>query len=310
MSSDELRELTLLYVVNALDEDERRVIDQRLSRGCPETIGALAEARAVLNHLPTLETPISPSPQARERLRSRIERQQSTEARSPAADSAVRTVPEPKSASGRPADAIPSGRALQSPAKRRYSIAIAAIISMILTGGLIAILVVPAMFDQRGQLLSLQEIVKQMKEDMTAYVDDLNRLQERDQVREAMDQLLSSPALKVISLRALENANDENRGWLYWDPESNRCRIYAEHFERPEGGRYRLALVTEDDQEILGATFTFDDSGRSFFDITLPENDIDSPNHFASVRVLHDDSEEGDETDDVLGRPIFGGSFH
>ncbi len=312
MSSKELGELTLLYVVDALDEDERRVIDNRLSRGCPETIGALAEAQAVVGKLPIQEPRITPSPRARERLRSRVERSRSLPtAPDPASDlpSVPETRPEVPPAPGRPADSPPHGRRPSPRLRDRYPLAIAAVVSMVLTGALMAILVVPALFDQRGQLQSLQAVVDQMKDDMLAYVDDLERLRDHDQVRQAMDQMLSSPALRVISLRALENAGEENLGWLYWDPASKRCRIYAEHFERPEGGRFRLALITEDEREILGATFTFDDSGRSFFDITLPENGIDSPNQFASVRVLHDDSEE-EETEDVLGRPILGGSFH
>ena len=52
MKCEERRDLMLLYVTDAVDASEAAEIRAHLASGCPECIGALAEAEAVVAHLP------------------------------------------------------------------------------------------------------------------------------------------------------------------------------------------------------------------------------------------------------------------
>ena len=72
MTCDDRRDQMLLYVVGALDDDERQSLEQHLQTGCPQCAGALAEARAIIKHLPLALDPVDPPPRTKGRLMERI----------------------------------------------------------------------------------------------------------------------------------------------------------------------------------------------------------------------------------------------
>ncbi len=62
----------LLYVTDALDASEAADIRAHLATGCPECAGSLAEAQALVAHLPHALDLIAPPSSARERLIERV----------------------------------------------------------------------------------------------------------------------------------------------------------------------------------------------------------------------------------------------
>ncbi len=87
MTCNERQELILLYVANALDDDERGALDAHLRSGCLQCAGALAEAESMASHLSLMLPPVAPSAGAFALLRARIE---SPRAEPPRRDSNVR----------------------------------------------------------------------------------------------------------------------------------------------------------------------------------------------------------------------------
>ncbi len=299
MSSEALKEQMLLYVIDALDDEERCEVERRLDIGCPVAIGALAEARAVIQKVPHELQPIAPPDNARTRLHRRLESHRTVQV----------PLASPERSRPREAPGTSTGTSPDPAKTYRHSMALAAAVAMALTAIALAFYALPTIGDQRIQLGELQQIVGQLKGDVDSYLEDLGRLRERDEVRQTMTEVLSSPALRVASLRVLENGEGDGFGWFYWDPESNRCQIFASHFDRAEGGRFHLSLLTDDEEEFSAATFSIDDSGFSSFALSMPdEGDRESPRQFSRVRVLYDDSEDG-ESDDAHRRPTLGGQL-
>ena len=72
MSCDKRKDLLSLYAAGALDGREQTELLEHLDSGCPRCAGELAEARALLAHLPLTLEPVAPSAAVRERLLRRI----------------------------------------------------------------------------------------------------------------------------------------------------------------------------------------------------------------------------------------------
>ena len=74
MTCQERRDLILLYAadLDALEPAERDELRAHLAGGCPSCAGALAEAEATMAQLPQALDPVTPSPQARDRLMQRV----------------------------------------------------------------------------------------------------------------------------------------------------------------------------------------------------------------------------------------------
>jgi len=68
MTCAERRDDLLLYVVDGLEDAERRELQAHLQSGCPDCAGALAEAQAVVGHLALAAEPRTPPATVKERL--------------------------------------------------------------------------------------------------------------------------------------------------------------------------------------------------------------------------------------------------
>src|SRR6185437_3650856 len=72
MTCQERRDLMLLYATDALDVSEATEVRAHLASGCPECTGALAEAEAVVAHLPATLERVYPPADARARLTAKV----------------------------------------------------------------------------------------------------------------------------------------------------------------------------------------------------------------------------------------------
>jgi len=71
VSCDTRRDEWLAYALGAAEADERAALESHLASGCPACAGHLAEARAVVGHLPLALTPVAPPARVRDRLLAR-----------------------------------------------------------------------------------------------------------------------------------------------------------------------------------------------------------------------------------------------
>lgn len=72
MTCDQRRDNIFLYAAGALEPAERNELRAHLSGGCATCAGTLAQAEATLSDLPLALPPVTPPPEARDRLMSRI----------------------------------------------------------------------------------------------------------------------------------------------------------------------------------------------------------------------------------------------
>lgn len=72
MTCEERKDLMLLYVTDALDAAEAAEVRAHLATGCPACAGSLAEAHAILAHIPLATDRVAPPSSAKEKLMNRI----------------------------------------------------------------------------------------------------------------------------------------------------------------------------------------------------------------------------------------------
>jgi hypothetical protein len=74
VTCQERRDQIFLYAadLDALEPAERDELRAHLASGCPNCAGALAEAEAIMAQVPQALDPVTPSPQARDRLMQRV----------------------------------------------------------------------------------------------------------------------------------------------------------------------------------------------------------------------------------------------
>ena len=78
MTCEQRRDLMPLLLIDGLEPAEAAALRAHLATGCPRCAAYLAEADAVLAHLPYALDPVSPRPEARGRLMDRIEEHAAT----------------------------------------------------------------------------------------------------------------------------------------------------------------------------------------------------------------------------------------
>lgn len=243
MTCEERKEQLLLYAADALDPDEREEVQTHLRSGCPRCAGSLAEAEAVLAHLPLVLEPVAPSPGLRERLMERIRSEDSAEAA--AREKSPRVVPFPGAAR--------ADRWLDAWLKP----AIAAGLATAIVYGLTA--------------LPLRRERQSLREELRAQADQIHRLESTVEQAAETARLLESREA-VVAMLAGSKPQPEAWGRILWDREHGTVHFYTGNLKPPGPGRtYELWLITEGQEKIPAGTFDVDASRRGLLVARVPK---------------------------------------
>lgn len=253
MNCEDRQDLMPLYLVDALDDTEREALRAHVKTGCPRCAGYLAEAQAVLAHLPLTLEPITPPDSVRQRLLRRVA-QQTSQASTPQAAAATPLEVEdrPENQPYRP----PRSYWLGSTAASLVAASVAAMMTYMAVS-------IPA-HNQRDELDALKTRIAQ-KDQL------IHDMQQRVETIDQAMQMLRSPSLKVVSLGGTES-QPQARGRVFWDTNRRQWHFYADGMAQPGSGKtYELWWITSDDRKIPAGTFDVDSTGRGSLVVDLPE---------------------------------------
>ncbi|MCC5785649.1 MAG: anti-sigma factor [Phycisphaerales bacterium] len=273
MNCVQRQEQMLSYLSGTLEPAEAEEMRRHLSQGCPKCIGALAEARATLHHLPLLLEPVPPGSSARDRLLRRLQDETSR----------------PPGGSG--------GGASQGPSKpgmvfRWRPVAAAAACALLAFGATYAFMGL-RISETKREIASLHSGIDELERKATGFERVAEEFRRASRGFDEFMGVVRSSALEVVMLEGAES-NPDAWGRLFWDREQNVCHVITHALSPAEdGSTYRLWFETDDNQRIAGGVFDIDDSGKGRFSISVPEEAAEQ------VRMLisYGASEAPDESD-------------
>ena len=252
MTCDERRDRLMLYAADALDPAERTALAAHLASGCPRCAGSLAEAEAVIGHLPMTLEPVAPSAGVRAGLLRRVatEPRRASAAPAGAAESAPRTTPVIPMPS--PGDRGPTRR----PGADWLRPALAAIAAALVTA---VALTVPG---------------AQARRDLMAQVDaqerEIVRLRQAVEASAETVRVLRSPAVRVVSLSGT-GTQPQAAARVFWDTSRRTWHFYAAALKAPGPGRtYQLWFITPGQEKISAGTFDVDAQGEGSVEVAIP----------------------------------------
>jgi len=254
MNCMQRQEQMLSYLSGTLEPAEAEEMRRHLSQGCPKCIGALAEARATLQHLPLLLEPIPPGSSAKERLLRRLNEPQ-------------RQPPhQPKGDSGGVAGSSPiPGRVF-----RWRPVAAAAACAVLAFGGTYAFMG-HRLSETKREIASLHSGIDELGKKATGLERIAEEFRRAGRGLDEFMGVIRSSALEVVML---EGAGSHPDAWgrLFWDREQNICHVITHALSPAEDGSvYTLWFEINDKQRIAGGAFNIDESGSGQFSISVPE---------------------------------------
>jgi len=239
MSCGQRRDLLILYAAEALDPVESAAIADHLASGCPRCAGGLAEAEAVLGHLPFVLDAVPPSADVRATLMRRVS----------AAPS--------RSRPARPADREPIGR---------WN-----------AGGWSGIWVRPALAAGTAALITAVALTlpgwnarQALLERVDAQDREIVRLREATQAATETVRILRSPAVRVVSLSGA-GSQPQAAARIFWEPSRRTWHFYAAALRPAGAGRtYQLWFITPEQEKISAGTFDVDALGEAALQVSIP----------------------------------------
>jgi anti-sigma-K factor RskA len=272
MNCEVRRDMMLLEAAGALNAAELAELRAHLATGCPRCLGAQAEARAVLAHLSLGLPPVTPTPEAKERLMSRVH-----------ADVATRSAPTPQAADPKATAPVPS--AFSSPPYRSSSASQAETahnwrvlwLRPIVTAALAsAATLVVGVLPAWRQAASLRDALAQQTQRTTELHDQLasqavklTRLE--TQLNEAATTvgLLRSPRLLLADLRG--GAQPKANGRVLWDRDNATWHFFASNLTPAGPGKtYELWFITASKKKIRAGVFDADQTGGAHLVVPIP----------------------------------------
>lgn len=235
MNCEERSELLLLYGAGALERQEGEALRRHLEGGCPRCAGSLAEAEALLAHLPLALEPQSPRARVREQLLSRLEGEIS-----------------------RPSRALRNDW---------FKAAIAAGLAASVTYMLVAL---PAA--QRGERMEEQfaQQISELQERLASQAAEIDRLQIVAERAGHTAQALGSRNLQLVML---DSAGPQPGAWgrILWDRDRGAWHLFAHGLKSAGPGKtYELWFITAAEEKIPAGTFDVDHLGRATMLVNLP----------------------------------------
>ncbi len=227
--------MLLLYVLDALDAEQKEELRAHLAGGCPACAGALAEAEATLAAVPMGLEAVEPSASVRKRLMDRIE-----------------ALPMPD------ADRLPDNFAV-----RMFRIlvpaAVAAGLAVIITHAVVTRNLNQAQL-RSAELETLLNARQQQVETLAG------QLQHQQQVVD----FLKCPDLKVVQLDG-GKAQPTAVAGLFCDPDTKQWLLLTKGLAPlPAGKTYELWCITASQKKIRTGTFDVDGQGNASLMMPMP----------------------------------------
>lgn len=230
MSCEQRRDLLILYAAEALDAVESAAIADHLATGCPRCAGGLAEAEAVLGHLPLVLDPVPPSAGVRAALLRRV-----------------------------------AAAARRAPADRPHTRAWVGVwVRPALAAGAAALLTAAAL------TIPGREARQALLERVDAQDREILRLREAVQAAAETVRVLRSPAVRVVSLAGAGSQpraaarifwEPSRRTWHFYA---------ADLRPPGAGRTYQLWFITPAQQKIPAGTFDVDARGEAALEVPIP----------------------------------------
>jgi anti-sigma factor RsiW len=234
MTCADRRDDLLLYVIDGLDEAERRELISHLDSGCPECAGALAEARAVLSHVGLAAKPVVPPAAVKERLLKSVAAREDGTARFPV------------ERARRPAGA---GRGI---ARTIAAAGVAAAVT--------AALILGPAWRERSRL----------EGELALQASRIRELESGAESAAAMIRLLSSPRVEVVSLEG-QGTQPDAAARIFWDKSRGTWQLFASNLKSPGPGKtYELWFITADQRKVRAGTFDVDAAGDGALVAQIP----------------------------------------
>ena len=243
MTCDERRDLLLLHAADALEPAERDALVDHLRTSCPRCAGSLAEAEAVLAHLPWALEPVMPSDQVRQRLMRRVESSASSHAPERRARSVV-----------------------ARPRVVRHERRIERWLSPILAAGLAAAVIYGLV------IAPLSREREFLRADLAAQSERIQSLESAVEQQTEIARLLQSRE-SVVAMLAGSAPQPEAWGRILWDRQHRTIHFYTGNLKPLERGRtYELWLITDAQEKIPAGTFEVDSAKRGFLVTRLAQD--------------------------------------
>lgn len=270
MNCGQRQENMLSYLSGTLEESEAAELRSHLAEGCPRCIGALAEARATLQHLPLLLEPVPPASHARERLLKRL-----SEAKRNDLPSAGGATNEPR----------------PTPVFRWRPVLAAAACAAFAFAATYAYMNLRIQ-DTKEEIAALHDGIDELQNEATGLERVAEEFRRASRGVEEFMSVVRSSALEVVSLEGAESHPDA-WGRLFWDREKNICHVITHALSPAEDGRtYRYWFETEDQQRFSGGDFNLDSSGRASITLSLPED----PPERLHMKISYGPAEQASES--------------
>jgi len=256
----ESQELSALYALGALSQQEAQALDAHLREGCPVCDAELKQFEQVVGVLGSTAEAVVPPAYLRDLLSVRIQREASE---APTRQASVIQFPEQAGVILRtqaPAWSA-SGRAL-------LPWAIAAVLLIALASTFTA---------WRMERRDLKAAIDENRESASAALDANSEIKEQLRKERAtatelaqINSVLSSPQSRIIPLAGQDPAPD-SAGKIYWDVRGQRWVVTADLPPAPAGKVYQLWFVTPE-SKISAGLISPDDIGHGFTIVRVPPN--------------------------------------
>jgi cell division protein FtsB len=250
MREEEIRELSALDALGALDGDEARDLEARLKAASEDVRREAREMREVAAQLALAPPSASAPPDMKQRLLARV-RQESgreTSAAPPSASEAART------------NVVPFPTRPRRESGPRWLLAAATVAFAALSGVLLW---------QNSRLAAQRDEMAREVEALTSELGD-----QRQEVIARQQELnaITSPTTRVIPLSGDASAPQASAK-LVWDQQNSQWVIYFHGLPAaPPDKAYQLWYITADAQKIPARVFTTDAQGRVQLRVSVPRD--------------------------------------
>lgn len=250
--TEKFEQLCAGYVLDTLDEAERKEFEQLLDNASEEERSLYQNMRSVSNQLAFTVKGNEPNPDIKEELMSRIRSDTGTieQTEAPAAKEVTKETEESKNDFD------------------WFSFTIAASFALLI----ITLSLIFYSFSLNSEINELESDIEQQETQITELEGDLRE-------KEELLSILGASEVEIVQLRGME-ANPDGYGKVIWN-ENQQLLLQASNLPAVSQGReYQLWVLTADNP-ISAGVFAVNEETNNFFQFDLTEDVLQSANGFA-----------------------------
>ena len=273
MNHDEYREALALDALGALDESERRALDEHV-RACAECLRERAEFGDVASALAYAAPPVSPPAHVRAQLLERVHEM----------NAARPTAPLSEVQAMRAEAASETGRVIV-PSPDRFTRARPSLFTRAVAYGALAasVLFAVGLFFVYGENQTLRRELSRLgaesnstREELARQGEELARRQEEIAREREVSEVLAAPTAAMVALAGKESA-PRARASLIYDRATGRAILMASGLPpAPDGKEYQLWFIAGTRPPMPGRSFKTDGTGRALMRDEIPAEGRDA----------------------------------